>query len=314
MFERLVHADWSTHHEKKWMAIAERTPEGWQVAAPRPVPSGPELMDHWLFNGPTVLAGFDFPIGVPAAFGRKTGFGDFREALAEFGLGEWNPFFYVAERLGEISLRRPFYPKAYGGGPKQADLLRALGIETMDELRRECERKTSSRRAACSLFWTLGGNQVGKAAIDGWKSVIQPALRRGARLWPFDGRLDELSQLSGCVLCETYPQEGYAHVGAKLRQGGGKRIQKDRQDAGASMICWAEKYGVRLADEARTKLREGFGSSESGEDPFDACVGLFSMIEVVDHRRPEGEAPDGDATTWEGWILGQQPAGRVSAE
>ena len=146
----------------------------------------------------------------------------------------------------------------------------------------------------------LGGNQVGKAAIDGWKSVIQPALRRGAHLLPFDGRLDELSQLSGCVLCETYPQEAYAHVGVKLRQGGGKRIQKDRQDAGASMMCWAEKYGVQLADDARTKLREGFGSSESGEDPFDACVGLFSMIEVVDGRRPEGEAPDGDATTWEG--------------
>jgi hypothetical protein len=37
-----------------------------------------------------------------------------------------------------------------------------------------CERQTGSRRAACSLFWTLDG----KAAISGWRSVLGPA-RRG---------------------------------------------------------------------------------------------------------------------------------------
>src|SRR5215475_10383341 len=73
MFERLIHADWSTHDEKKWMMIAERTVGGWQVAAPRLAPAGPELIGRWLFNNSTVLAGFDFPIGVPAAFGKKTG-------------------------------------------------------------------------------------------------------------------------------------------------------------------------------------------------------------------------------------------------
>jgi len=306
MFERLIHADWSAHNKKKWMTTADRMPQGWQVAAPRLVPGAPEFFDRWLFGGRRVLAGFDFPIGVPAAFGKRTGFGDFPEALAEFGSGEWKEFFCVADRPEDITLRRPFYPQTYPRGRRQAHLLGALGVKTMDELRRACERKTPSRRAACSVFWTLGGNQVGKAAIDGWKSVIQPALRGGARLWPFQGRLDELSKSPGCVLCETYPQEAYLHVGVCFRPSGGKRIQEDRRDAGAPVIRWAERQGVSFADDARKNLLDGFGPSVSGEDPFDALVGLLSMIEVVDRRRDEGSASAADVITWEGWILGQR--------
>jgi hypothetical protein len=306
MFERLIHADWSAHNKKKWMTSAERAPQGWQVAAPRLVPCAPEFFDCWLFSGRRVLTGFDFPIGVPTAFGKRTGFRNFPEALVEFGGGEWKEFFCVADRPDDISLRRPFYPETYPRGRKQAHLLGALDVRTMDELRRECEQKTPSRRAACSIFWTLGGNQVGKAAIDGWKSVIQPALRRGARLWPFHGRLDELSKWPGCVLCETYPQEAYSHVDVRFCPGGSKRIQKDRQKACAQVIPWAESHDVSFSDDARKTLLDGFGPAASGEDPFDALIGLLSMIEVVDGRRDEGRASSADGITWEGWILGQR--------
>src|ERR1700694_107357 len=232
MFDRLIHADWSTDDKEKGMEAAERTLPGWQVTGPRLVPSATEFIDCWLFGGRTVLAGFDFPIGISATFGRETGFADFPEALAEFGTGEWADFFVVADRPKDISLRRPFYPRTSRAGSKQAHLLGALGVEAMDELRRACERKTTDRRAACPLFWTLGGNQVGKAAIDGWQSVVRPAQLRGARLWPFDGRLNVLSKSPGCVLCETYPQEAYSHVGVRCRPGGSKRAQEDRRSAG----------------------------------------------------------------------------------
>lgn len=285
MFDSLIHADWSTKDGKRWMAAAERTPQGWQVAAPRRVFSAPELVDCCVFDGRSVLAGFDFPIGVPAAFGRRTGFGDFPEALAEFGSGEWKDFFVVADRPDDISLRRPFYPQTYPRGRRRADLLGALGVETVDSLLRACQRKTTDRRAACPVFWTLGPNQVGKAAIDGWQSVIRPALIRGAHLWPFNGRLDELSKSPGCVLCETYPQEAYSHVSVRFRPGGSKRIQEDRRSAGAPVIPWAERYGVSFAGDVLKELLDGFGPSKSGEDPFDALVGLLSMIEVVDGRQ-----------------------------
>jgi hypothetical protein len=310
MFDRLIHADWSVKDRKKWMIAAERTPNGWQVTAPRPAPSSPDLINNLMFSGQTVLAGFDFPIGVPAAFGKKTGFGNFLEAFAEFGGGEWKEFFVVADSPGEISLRPPFYPKTYPRGRRQTHLLGALGIEMMDGLRRTCERKTADRRAACPIFWTLGGNQVGKAAIDGWQSVIRPALLRGARLWPFNGRLDELSKSPGCVLCETYPQEAYSHVGVRFRPGGSKRNQEDRRSAAVPVIAWAERYGVSIADDARKTLLDGFGPSKSGEDPFDAFVGLLSMIEVVDGRRDEGSVASQDGMAWEGWILGQRSHSR----
>ena len=288
------------------MTAAKRTTHGWEVGAARRVPCAPEFIDRCLFGGQMVLAGFDLPIGVPAAFGRKTGFGNFRDALAEFGSGEWEGFFEVADSPEDISLRRPFYPRTSQAGSKQTDLLSRLGIETMDGLRRACERKTVDRRAACPVFWTLGGNQVGKAAIDGWRSVIQPALRRGARLWPFDGRLDELSRSANCVLCETYPQEAYSHVGVQFRPGESKRNQENRKSAGTQMLACAEKHGVVFTHDARKDLLEGFGPSKSGEDPFDALVGLLSMIAVVDGRRDEGSASAGDGVTWEGWILGQR--------
>jgi hypothetical protein len=306
MFEKLIHADWSTHQNKKWMTTAERTAQGWHVGAPRPVPCANELMKHRLFSGKTVLAGFDFPIGVPAIFGKKTGFGTFPEALAEFGIGGWSEFFNVAEKPEQISVRRPFYPRTYMASPKQAHLLQALEVTSIDELRRTCERKRSDRRAACPLFWTLGGNQVGKAAIDGWKYIIKPALLGGARLWPFDGPLDQLSKSSRCVLCETYPQEAYGHVCVKFRTGESKRVQKDRQRGGAAMLRWAGERSISLSEDARTQICDGFGPSDSGEDPFDACVGLLSMIDVVDGRRPAGSPSHADEIAWEGWILGQQ--------
>ena len=211
MFDILVHADWSSNEEKRWMAFAERTLHGWEVDAPRPAPSGPKLnglIESWVCKSQTVLAGFDFPIGVPVTFGKQSGFAGFLEALFEFGKGDWKHFFDVADSPEDISTWRPFYPDKSRGGHRQAHLFGPLGVSTIDELRRECERKTTDgRRAACPIFWTLGGNQVGKAAIHGWQNVIRPAHSAGAHLWPFNGQLRDLSTSPGCVLCETYPRK-----------------------------------------------------------------------------------------------------------
>ena len=231
MFDSLVHADWSANDRKKWMASAERFSRGWHVNAPRLVPPRPEFLEQYLLCGRRVLAGFDFPIGVPAGFGSRTGFGSFLGALAAFGKGEWADFFKIADIPEEISLKRPFYPRGAKGGHRQAHLLKALGVKSMDDLRRECDLGTEHRPAACSIFWTLGGNQVGRAAIDGWQSVVLPSLDRGARVWPFNGRLHELQREPGCVLCETYPREAYGHVDVRFERRESKRVQEHRRNA-----------------------------------------------------------------------------------
>lgn len=53
-------------------------------------------------------------------------------------------------------------------------------------------------------------------------------------------------------------------------------------------------------------ITDGFGLDKTGEDRFDAVVGLLGMIDVVERRRTEGAPEEDDITTWEGWILGQR--------
>jgi hypothetical protein len=64
-----------------------------------------------------------------------------------------------------------------------------------------------------------------------------------------------------------------------------------------------------VPDEQLTaQILDGFGPSPAGEDPFDAVVGLFGMIDTL-HRAVEPELPDDPAIrSVEGWIFGQHPS------
>ncbi len=308
-FRTVLHADWSIAADKRWLAEATHSEAGWSVAAPTPFGDCAAFVDRLFAGGGTVLAGFDFPIGLPVAFGRMTGLADFPAALDAFGQGDWTEFFSVAERPEQISVRRPFYPRVSSAETRQRHLLEALGVEDMDALRRRCERATPTRAAACSLFWTLGANQVGKAAIAGWREVLLPARRRGARFWPFDGGLERLARAGAPVLAETYPGEAYGHVGVAFGPGMSKRRQDDRRAAMRGLPAWADRHGVRFEAGLSARIADGFGPSDRSEDPFDALIGLLGMLEVVDGRRaafPATEVPD----RWEGWIMGQLSAGR----
>jgi hypothetical protein len=261
------------------------------------------LFLNYLRQGPGLtLSGFDFPIGLPESYGLKTGLGDFCRALDAFGSGPWSEFYNVAGAADQISLSRPFYPRRPSSNTLQIHLLEAHGCGKIDDLRRRCERATKTRRAACSLFWTLGGNQVGKAAISGWTEIIGPSRRLGAKLWPFEGSLEALAKTGKLVLAETYPAEAYGHVGVRFAPGESKRRQHDRAKFAAKILSWAHSNNVFPAPALVSLLEDGFGHRADGEDAFDAVVGLFGMIQVVDGRRPEGSLHEGK---WEGWILGQ---------
>ena len=126
-------------------------------------------------DGP-ILAGFDFPIGLPAAYAKQAGIEDFATALAGFGQGRWRDFYEVAAQPEQIALTRPFYP-ARPGGRSRRQLVDGLRLETWHSLHRRCDGATAGRQAACPMFWTLGGNQVGKAMIVGWRDLLAPARR-----------------------------------------------------------------------------------------------------------------------------------------
>lgn len=302
MFDVIVHADWSVNTPKRWAVVARKGAGHWNITDAEPAWGADRLLRE--ARQRRVLAGFDFPIGVPAHWARKAGIENFRSLLPLLGAGNWSRFFDVAETAADISLQRPFYPRVSSASAKQVHLLQALGTDSIDQLRRQCERATIDRRAACALFWTLGGNQVGKAALSGWREIVIPAIQQGAHLWPFDGDIGVAGR-AGLTIAETYPAEAYGHVGIAFRSGMSKRRQSDRAAFANAIEAWAGAQKVNLAPELTKSVRHGFGASSEGEDRFDALLGLCGMIEVVDGRRRHGAPSDEPIRNWEGWILGQ---------
>lgn len=297
--ETIIHADWSVSLQKRWQARATREGGVWTLHAPvRGLEAGDLLCAARMGR---LIAGFDFPIGVPAFYGRQTGLRDFPELLEALGQGDWAAFSQVAVEAGEISLSRPFYPDR-PGGRRQAELVRALGAERMDDLRRCCDRAAPERPAA-PLFWTLGANQVGKAALDGWMRVIRPARRAGAALWPYDPGTETLR--APFILAETYPAEAMRRLRIAPAGRFSKRRQVDRAGVACRLIGWAEQLGARFAPELATAIMQGFGEDRMAEDRFDAVVGLCGMVDLVERKgRAEVPALD-DVRLWEGWIFGR---------
>ncbi len=271
----------------------------------------PDLRRQALNRG-SILAGFDFPLGLPIAYAEQVGIGDFTAALKKFGRGRWAGFYEVATTAGEISLDRPFFPQRPGGKGEfaRAQLARGLGLDHFNDLLRRVDRPTGERPAASVMFWTLGGKQVGKAAITGWRDLLVPALRRtdlDVALWPFDGGFADCLAAAQITVVEAYPAEYYRHLGLPLVRGGSKRRQKSRIESGATLVAWAKKSGLQLAPALRRDLKDGFGDRADGEDPFDAVVGTFGLLNVVLGLRPAHDPVDPIIRKVEGWTLGQAP-------
>ncbi len=304
----VYHADWGSKEEKRWCARATLGTDGHYTAfAPMPVgPLGSLIGQLRTEAGETgcAFAGFDFPIGVPAFFGRRAGISSFRALLPELGHAEWKDFYSVCGRPEQISVHRPFYPNGAYTGRRKEDLFRGHCVSSVEPLLRRCELGGNGRRQACRLFWTLGGNQVGKAAISGWREVLIPALRdtRPIALWPFDGALPLLLAAGNVVIAETYPAECYAWFCAAPV--GSKRKQGNRTKFGASLLLWADDNCVALDNELRKHIEDGF---LQGDDAFDAVVGLFGMLQVVRLcKRAAGEPDERAIRDIEGWILGRE--------
>lgn len=312
----VIHADWSASPGKRWQARAVLDSEGrYTLHAPEPVGNPSNWLErlHDAAGGGGILLGVDFPIGLPLVYAARAGITSFLDMLPRLGTDEWAGFYRPAETAAEISLGRPFYP-ARPGGTRQKYLLDGLEIGSMNDLRRTCDRRHEQRRPAAPLFWTMGAQQVGKAAIAGWRDVLGPALRErdDVYLWPFAGSLQELLDRRGIVIVESYPAEFYNHLGVSFPKGreghGGKRVTHSRAANAELLFAWAAANRVQLEHELEDVIRSGFGPAAAGEDPFDAVVGLVGMLNVLFGHRLPGEPADDHIRHVEGWILGQAAA------
>lgn len=301
----IVHCDWSIDARKRWLAAAALLPGGqYEAAKPTPVGWTGSFFPNLRERAPTgpILAGFDFPIGVPRLYAERAGIASFRELLPSLGQGRWVEFYRPAETRDQISISRPFYPRAPGGSKKQ-HLVDGLGLRSADELLRLCDRSTPSRNKACEIFWTLGANQVGRAAIAGWRDLLAPGVREGAiAIWPFDGDVPALLDNGRVVVLETYPAETYGHIG--LDRGFGKRRQDGRKSQASAILAWCERNCVCVRPELVADIEAGFGESAMAEDAFDSVIGLLGIIEVVQDVPRFAIPTDPAVRSVEGWILG----------
>jgi hypothetical protein len=74
MFDLLFHADWSCEPGKRWAATAHRHDTGWAVSATQRLDNSEDtlgLIHSSQRRGRRALFGFDFPIGIPRAYGAE---------------------------------------------------------------------------------------------------------------------------------------------------------------------------------------------------------------------------------------------------
>jgi hypothetical protein len=155
------------------------------------------------------------------------------------------------------------------------------------------------------VFWTLGANQSGKAAIAAWRDWLGPALAEGApiALWPFAGPLHSLLAPGRAALAEVYPAEALRQLG--LRIAGSKRAQGPRRALAEDLRAAMARLGVLPSPALALAVHDGFGSDPAGEDRLDCVLGLLCLVAVLDGARPDHVPEDAWIRRWEGWVLGQ---------
>lgn len=255
--------------------------------------------------GGSVAFGVDFPIGLPRGYvvRHATAYPDFPAFLRSLA-GKPN-FFEVAETLDQIGPDRPFYPMRSRKGMTRLSHAIALGLDDANALSRRCDRATPSRPAGAPLFWTLGANQSGKAAISAWRDMLLPALAAGPpiALWPFDGPFRSLLQPGVVTIAETYPADALRQLG--LRPIGSKRRQCDRMALTPGLRNAMDRLGVVPDQALAAWLDRGFGAEAAGEDRLDCVLGLLCVLSVISGSRPDEPPADPWLSRWEGWVLGQ---------
>ena len=290
---------------KRWVAMAQRDGTGWRLLSPAPVGQVGDFLSRLrcLADGGAVALGVDLPLGLPRAYAAQRDEADFLTFLR--GLAQRPGFFQVCANLDELTPERPFYPARGIKGMTRASHAERLRLGGPGGLSRACDKATNERPAGAPLFWTLGANQSGKAAIAAWRDMLLPALAENEklRLWPFEGPFRSLLAPGSVALAETYPAEALRHLGIRLT--GSKRRQSDRAGVADGLFTAMKALDASPEPELAALVRDGCGADATGEDRFDCLLGVLCVLNVLAGNRPDTAPDDPWVGRWEGWVLGQ---------
>lgn len=299
-------ADWSVNHRKRWLAKAiwDTEAKRYAVYASERVGDSATLPNRLQEDLPakaTTVLGLDLPIGLPAEYAEKVGVASFLDFLPQIGTKPWADF---ATPSNSPTLEQPFgphYVRRKGEFTRQ-NLVDGLQMKHFEDTYRRCDQEAQAH----SLFLTIGGKQVGRAALHAWQNVLIPNLDH-LHIWPFQGSFRKLIAESGTtVIVEVYPGGAYAQLGIGLGRGQvekGRRRSKtrreDRQhpDVGGRLLAALEEV-AHVTPAARTEILSGFDS----DDAFDAMVGLAALLMGVTGRWKDETPTDDTVRNVEGWI------------
>ena len=288
------------------MAVAAPAGALWQVRI-EPVGTVATLLARLRdqAGGAPVALGLDLPIGLPQAYVRAhlRHLPDFPGFLDQ--LAQRPEFFQVCATLAEIGPHRPFYPQRPQAGMSRRAHAEALGLGQAAAFHRVCDRPTIDRPAAAPLFWTLGPNQAGKAALSAWQHLLLPARASPCppAVWPFEGPLLSLLAPGRVAVAETYPAEALRQLGLAVPRS--KRRQADRAALAPDLRAAMARLGAAPDPACATSIVDGFGTDPAGEDRFDCLLGLLGLLQVLRGERSDRAPDNGWIQRWEGWILGQ---------
>ena len=142
-----------------------------------------------------------------------------------------------------------------------------------DQLRRRCERATASRRAACPLFWTLGGIRLGKQLfLDGEKKYQHvPNLRNPAN---DAGAINILLKGAGFDVVVVQENVGVSDMRRVVRD-----FSEQTRDADIAVIFYAghgiEVGGINYLVPVDATLRRDI-------DVEDETVSLDRLLQVLE--------------------------------
>ena len=294
LFDAYVMVDWSATASPSrgadsiWWAMVQRQ-DGQCRLMQRENPSTralamaqlADLLGGLADQGCRVLAGFDFPFGYPAGFGRRLGFAGqnmwqatwaLLDRLIEDGDDNGNNRFVCAGQLNAMGGRNDF---PFWGHPHGHDYagLQAKKCRDFDDERPE-RRLVESRLPRTKTVWQLNGNgSVGGQCLVGiprLKALCADGRLAGrARVWPFETA--DLSVTAGdIVVAEVYP----------------------------SLVDLVPEPGlVKDAAQVRTIANTLANADDEGR--------LAGMIALTDTLSPGEELV---VRSEEGWILGVQGA------
>lgn len=220
-----------------------------------------------------VLLAVDVPLGLPLGFSEVyAGSAGFLEWLDARGSdADWSSL--LAATTAAQTSKAPFVCTATKGD-------KARGIFPM----RRCDALTNAE----SVYWCIGGKQVGRAALQFWFELLQPLRRAHAQVavWPFD----DLSN-AAFVVAECYP--GFLTPTTWRR----RVVKTNPVEVVKAIASLAEEPTIA----ARTRLH-----AVSSEDEFDMFTTALAMRAALRAGRDLLAAP-ADAGPYEGWIALLEP-------